>query len=1505
MKKGHRRKKSPTNEAQAAALFLRPVDAWFRREIGSPTRIQTLAWPRIAAGENVLLLAPTGSGKTLAAFLACLDRIWKSPASEKPGVRILYVSPLKALNHDIHRNLSVPLTGVLDQAQQLGETLRPIRTGVRTGDTTPEQRRALNQNPPEILITTPESLHLLLTSAGRENLRHVETVILDEIHSLCPNKRGAFLSLLLERLEALRMGLPGKKIEGVPPMQRIGLSATQKPLDEVARFLGGLMTASEEKNPLLSRPVAILDGGTRKEQDVQIIWPQSDLKPDSSPPESVWPAIHACTKDLVNSHHSTIVFANNRRSAEKITAGINDDPAKPIAQAHHGSISLEKRLAIEDSLKSGNIKAVIATSSLEMGIDMGAVNLVIQVESPGSVSSALQRIGRAGHLVGQVSKGRILPKTDLDLAECATLVPLMAQGDVEPLVVPPNPLDILAQQIVSAVAMDSWPVKELYDCFRKAYPYQNLTTGLFEETLDMVSGRYLQITQNYPSGEETENHDAKIRPRVWAALQPKIHHDRTLGILEALPGTKANAIAGGGAIPDTGNFLVVGPDGSRVGELDEEFVHERRVGDAFLLGTTVWRIGSIEPDRVLVTPSPGSSAVLPFWRGEGPGRSLHVGRAFGSFLKDALDRIDASDRLEWLERNHGLDRQGARHLYGFITRQLIKTGMIPHRQAALVETWRDPLGDWQIAIINLLGSKFNRTLQLALESRYRETLGHQPAIASHDDGVLIRLSDMAGTPENPLNLLQKETLTSDILQSLAGSPLFAIRFRHNAVRALLVQKGAQGRRAPLWLQRLRGKDLYQILGKIPGFPLVNETARECLSDQLEIRALEEWLEEIQAGSITIHLRQADSPSPFCREINWQFTAANMYQPDDVRGEFHQSGLDTERLAEMFGDLGRGGLIPIHPDAISQVDQYIRFQKKPPRSSTELATMLLNLGDLAENECRGVVSTWLHELVERGSVVRFKPSAKTPELFIPAEYLDQYQSAFQKNRIDGDEKRRVEEGTKIILRFLDNHTLVNLDSLCDRYPINREWASQLLEGWAQSGKVLKGKVDGNQSTVDYSMPEKWNQARKISLSIARREFTPVSITHYCQFLFQWQQIKIPGQLNLKDPTIQEIAGKTAFEKWPETIWEKGIIRSRISNPTNQLIDQWSSSGNGVWIGSGADSNQFIPFALFNANQISEFGPPSTAKVSESARSVLNILQEKGPSFGRELIPPVRSDSTSLTESLMELVQAGLVTNDRLSPLREFQKSNRSSPTIQAPVHKRVRLAKLRASYQMEETSLDGRWSAVPWGTPTPEEETLAWTMALLERFGILNKELAVTVPESPTWSNLYKVLDQLELAGEVQRGHFVEGLAGAQFGLPEAVEQLGNIPKGLYSVIGCVVLNALDPANLFGPGRAFELPPDTCGEKRHGINSESWLVFLGGYPIALAQKNGRKIDFFTHNESEIQQALLAIVEKLAPVSKPWLKVDICASQPAGLSPWRDRLEHAGLVADHLAMAYHRS
>lgn len=1480
-------------------LFLKPVRTWFQQHVGKPNEIQLKAWPLIARGESTLLLAPTGSGKTLAAFLACLDRIWRSPTPDA-GVRILYISPLKALNNDIQRNLSIPLAGVIQEAEKQHTPLRTIRVGVRTGDTPPDQRRALSLRPPEILITTPESLHLLLTSSARETLRNVETVIVDEIHSLCPNKRGAFLSLLLERLESFRQGLPNANPSNIPKLQRIGLSATQKPLEEVARFLGGL----DDSNPGIQnpsfRPVTLVDAGAKKGMDLEVTWPQDDLV--AEPKTSIWPAIHQHVRELIQNHASTLVFANNRRSAEKITAGINENPEAPLAQAHHGSVSLEKRLSVEESLKQGQLKAVIATASLEMGIDMGQVNLVVQVESPGSVSSAIQRIGRAGHMVGQSSKGRLIAKTDLDLAECAALAPMILQADVEPLRVPTCPLDILAQQIVSAVAMEPWPARLLYRCLRQAYPYQNLASETFEEVLDMVSGGFQQAPREFLSASGNQSSPSTASMTALSAFQPKIHYDRVLGILEPLPGTKSIAISGGGAIPDTGNYAVIGPERSRVGELDEEFVYERRAGDAFLLGTTVWRIESIEPDRVLVSPAPGASAVLPFWRGEGPGRSLHVGKNLGIFLREAANKIDDANRLDWLEREHRLDRPGARNLFGFLTRQLVATGMVPHCSDILVEAWRDSLGDWQVVIINLLGGKFNHTLRLALEARYREIFGYLPVIAHHDDGVLIRLTDLEGRPENPLSLLKIEDLQDGILKSLTASPLFAVRFRQNAVRALMVQRGARGRRAPLWLQRLRGKDLLQVLGKIPGFPLVNETIRECLTDHLEMKALAEWLAEIRDGKIANHFRLADTPSPFAREITWQFTAANMYQPDEVRGTNELPQLDPEKLDNLLATKELTPSLPVHPDAVRQVDQFIRLSTRPPRSLSEMANWLNRLGDLSANECGGPIGAWIVELLERGSISRFLPSKDTPELFIPSNLLEQYQKAFHTGKSTHEE--RVRETTTILRRYLDNHALIRAETLCQRYPISPEWAQELLKDWAKSGDALAIPSPSIPGVLEYSAPENWKQVRQISLGIARREFTPVSPKAFSLFLLRWQQAEDPSANRAQDP-IQSMVAKTAFDKWPLEIWEKGIAPSRIATLPPNWIDNWTGTGKGCWVAGRETGNRQIPFALVSYNQVSGLSAPAAENHSPAAAELLEKIRNRGASFGQDLLDQKNKQTEALTQTLLELTQAGMITNDRLGPLRDYQNQKKDGEGTAHPPNKRARLALLRAAYQLEQSTSDGRWSAVPWGNPTPEQETSLWAVALLDRFGVLCKGLAQQVTGSPPWKNLYQVLDQLEMAGEIRRGHFVEGLPpGAQFALPEALDMLSAISKTPASSPTCVVIHALDPANLYGPGRIFDFPEVAGVSTKNSFNSEAWVALLNGYPAAAAYRHGKRLDFFTQNEAEINLVLSALLKRLGTIAKPWFMVESCSSVAAGLSPWRNRLESLGMVADHLAMAYHR-
>ncbi|HMF14895.1 MAG TPA: DEAD/DEAH box helicase, partial [Gemmataceae bacterium] len=658
-------------------LFLPPVREWFRTALGQPTPAQRRGWPAIVAGQNTLILAPTGSGKTLAAFLACLDGLWRRnpiPA----GVCVLYVSPLKALNNDIYRNLQFPLEGVAETARRTGIRLPAIETAVRTGDTPAAQRQRFLRRPPHVLITTPESLHLLLTSRAREALRKVTHCIVDEIHAICPNKRGVFLAVLLERLAELT---PNGFV-------RIGLSATQRPLEEVARYLGGSEVTAD--GTLAPRPVTIVDAGLRRDIDLRVVSPVEEFGPQ--PERSIWPPIYRQLGKLVRSHRSTIIFANNRRTVERVTANLNEHDE--IARAHHGSVSLEMRQQTETALKEGRLPAVVATASLELGIDMGAVDLVCQIESPGNVARALQRVGRAGHLVGQKSKGRLIPKMPSDLLEQAVLAREMAAGRVEAVRTPINCLDVLAQQVVAMAAVDAWDVPALFGLIRRAYPFRDLSAQAFETVLEMISGRY--------------RFDAAAgSPSSLAALQPRVSWDRTHNRLHGMPGSQHLALVGGGTIPDTGQYAAYSPGGVRIGELDEEFVYERRIGDAFLLGTNAWRVDRIEADRVFVVPAEGAPAMVPFWRGEKSGRSHDLGLAIGHFLGELRERLDADDCQRWLEENYYLDADAARNLRRYVRRQLAGAGGLPTDRSVVIEASRDQLGDWQVILLSPLGSRFH------------------------------------------------------------------------------------------------------------------------------------------------------------------------------------------------------------------------------------------------------------------------------------------------------------------------------------------------------------------------------------------------------------------------------------------------------------------------------------------------------------------------------------------------------------------------------------------------------------------------------------------------------------------------------------------------------------------------------------------------------------------------------------------------------------------------------
>src|SRR5690242_17816434 len=782
--------------------FTPQVREWFTRAFDRPTEAQIQAWPAIARGEHTLLSAPTGSGKTLAAFLWGLDRLVAEPSPE-PRTRLVYVSPLKALSYDIERNLRAPLKGIGGD----------ISMAIRTGDTPQRERQAMVRKPPDVLITTPESLYLILTSRAREMLAGAEWVIVDEIHAVAQTKRGAHLALTLERLDHA----------AGTPLQRIGLSATQRPLEEVGRFLVGG-----------GRDCTVVDTGLRKPLDLKIHVPVEDMREpdsdaidldpigagDSATRRSIWPAIYPELLELVRAHRSTIVFVNNRRGAERLAARLNEMADEEIARAHHGSLAREERLVVEEMLKSGELPCLVATSSLELGIDMGAVDLVLQVESPKSVTRGLQRIGRAGHGVGEVSKGRIFPKFRADLLECAVVARRMREGLIEETVIPRNPLDVLAQQIVAmAAANEEWSVPELHELVRHAYPYAELSRELLDNVLDMLDGRY-------PSED-------------FGELRPRIVWDRVADTIRARKGALQLAVTNAGTIPDRGLFGVHLPDGRRVGELDEEMVYEARPGQTFLLGASTWRIEEITRDRVIVTPAPGAPGAVPFWKGDGIGRPIELGRAVGEFSRWAVDAEPSE-----LAASHDLDERAAKNLVAYLREQREATRVVPSDRTIVIERFRDEIGDWRLCVLSPFGGRVHAAWGLALGAKIRDELGLEADAIWSDDGIIVHLPDADEPPSADFVMIDPEELDELVVRELSASALFGARFRENAARALLIPRAYPGKRTPLWQQRLKAQSLLEVAKGYGQFPIVLETYRECMRDVLDLPALDDLLRRL-------------------------------------------------------------------------------------------------------------------------------------------------------------------------------------------------------------------------------------------------------------------------------------------------------------------------------------------------------------------------------------------------------------------------------------------------------------------------------------------------------------------------------------------------------------------------------------------------------------------------------------------------------------------------------------
>ncbi len=1417
----------------ALAGFTPAVRDWFASAFEGPTPVQEQAWPAIATGEHVLITAPTGSGKTLAAFLSGLDRLSSTPraADGAPGVRLVYVSPLKALAYDIDRNLRAPLRGI-------GADLS---VGVRTGDTPQRDRAAMRRTPPDILITTPESLYLLLSSGAREILTGVEAVIVDEIHAVAATKRGAHLALTLERLAANQAG-------GREP-QRIGLSATQNPLEEVARFMVGPR-----------RTCTIVDAGVRKPLDLQIHVPvESMVQPDQAPAgadpldpmesvaggeatrRSIWPAIYPEILRLVRQHRSTIVFVNARRGAERLALRLNelanadrpdDQPPVDVARAHHGSLAREERTVVEEMLKAGELPCLVATSSLELGIDMGAVDLVLQVESPKSVARGLQRIGRAGHNVGDVSKGRIFPKFRADLLECAVVCKLMRAGQIEPTVVPRNALDVLAQHIVSiaASAPEDEPVSvdDLYAMVTRTHSYAELSRALLENVLDMLDGRY-------PSAE-------------FAELRARIVWDRVGGTIRPRKGARQLAITNAGTIPDRGLFSVTLPDGRRVGELDEEMVYEARAGQTFLLGASTWRIEEIGRDRVIVTPAPGAPGAVPFWRGDGVGRPKELGQAIGAFSRWAVEQDVAT-----LQAEYDLDGFAAKNLLDFLLEQQAATRVLPSDRTIVVERFRDEIGDWRLCILSPYGGRVHAAWGLALSRRIRERYGLESDAIWSDDGIIVHLPDADEAPGAELVLVEPDEVQEAVVAELAASALFGARFRENAGRALLIPRAYPGRRTPLWQQRLKSQSLLEVAKRYPDFPIILETYRECLRDVLDVPGLEELLRGLHSRELSLVEVETPTASPFASSLLFDYVATYMYEGDQPNAERRAAALslDRELLRELLGQEELRELIDAAALDMVQDDLQHRSDRTRAETRDALADVLRRVGDLTVEEVRdrvlaGVDADRMLETLRderRAIVLRIGGEPRWVAADDAGLYRDALGAVPPGGLPDAFTADVPDALAKLVARYARTHGPFLTAELRARYGVD---PTAVLERAERDGEIVRGELHprGRPGAPEWCDTEVLRRLRRASLAALRKEIEPADQRALAAFLPSWQGVDRHPAAGAGIDRLREVLVPLQGLALPAEVWERDVLPRRVGAYSATWLDQLCASGELVWVGAGTLGRTTGRVALYFRDDAEAIGrPPSPRGAAapapgEPEHALLRERLTASPCFFTDLLADVALEPEQVQEALWDLVWAGEVTNDAFAPLRAPRLTLARARHGGGARHGAGRRFGTRRGGAA--AVVQGRWALT--GTifrrePEPGVRRRTLAELLLERYGIVTREQVLAEGIAGGFAILYDALSQLETLGVCRRGYFVEGLGGAQFALPGAVERLRA--QRAVEESAPLVLAATDPAQPYGAALPWPRR-DAAGARKPARVRGAYVVLAGAEPVLYVEKGGRGI-----------------------------------------------------------------
>ncbi len=1457
--------------------FSEPVREWFGSSFPEPTSAQAGAWPAIARGEHTLLCAPTGSGKTLAAFLWALDRLGQAgeAAAGPAGTQVLYVSPLRALAVDVEKNLRSPLRGIQLAAERAGATWVPPTVGVRTGDTSASERRSLVRHPPDILITTPESLFLMLTSAARETLVDVGTVIIDEIHALAPTKRGAHIAVSLERLERLVSASRrerGMAVEAAA-VQRVGLSATQRPLEVVAGFLGGAEVSGEGVQP---RPVTVVDAGVSKELDLQVVVPVPDMTApatgstdgDSTP--SIWPSIHPRLLELIEAHNSTLVFVNARRMAERLSSRLNElahegepehtageaagtsvaDESMELVKAHHGSLSRERRLQVEDELKSGSLRGLVATSSLELGIDMGAVDLVVQVSSPGSVASGLQRIGRAGHQVGVPSRGRIFPKHRADLLEAAVVTRRMHEGLIERTAVPRNPLDVLAQQVVATVALDEWPDDELFDLVRQAANYNTLTRGVFDAVLDLLAGRY-------PSEE-------------FAELRPRIVWNRVDGIVRGRSSAQRLAVTNAGTIPDRGLFGVFLPDGTRVGELDEEMVYESRVGETFLLGATTWQIQEITFERVVVTPAPGRPGKMPFWHGDGPGRDAELGAAMGSFVRELRSKDPDSAFAELLE-HHDLDDLAAQNLLAYLEEQSEATGVVPDDRTLLVERFRDEIGDWRLCIHSPYGSRVHAPWAMALRARLEEHFGGDTLgveVIWSDDGIVVRLPDTADEVPTELLFGDPDEIESEVVTALPASSAFAARFRECAARSLLLPRRRPDQRTPLWQQRQRAADLLSVASRYPSFPVLLETTREMCGDVYDLAALKSVLADVRSRATRVVSVETQSPSPFARSLLFGWIAVYMYEGDAPLAERRAAALalDRDLLRELLGAEELRSLLDADVVATVELELQRLVDGRGARDADELHDLLRVLGPMsvvelgARSAHPADTQNWLDDLV--GSRRAMPVAVAGEERFAAAEDAGRLRDALGAAVPIGLPAAFTESVDhplrELVARHARTHGPFTTDSVARRFGVSREVVQGALTALEDDHRVVAGEFTPGGVEREHCDAEVLRQLRRRSLASLRKEVEPVGAATLARFVTRWQGV---GSTHRGADAVAEAVGVLQGASLVASTVEEDVLRTRVADYRAADLDLLCSTGEVVWCGAGGlGANDGRIRLGFRDQFASLVNAPDGDLPADPHHEVLRShLAEVGASFWADLVEAVRreripSDDETVLEALWDLVWSGEVTNDTLSPLRARLAGGLRRKGSGARSRRRP---DLRAVSRTGPPSAAGRWSSTAplfARSPTPTESTMARALQLLERYGVLTREMALAEGIEGGFAGVYPVLKVLEERGQVRRGYFVEGLGAAQFASPGAVDRLRAEGNRSFEAADTDtarlpwepepdtpdepdtwVLAATDPAQPFGAAIPW---PRSAGQPSRSAGA--YVVIVGGEACAYVERGGRRL-----------------------------------------------------------------